>query len=145
MMTPLIETIEMKIPANPKFLKVIRLWVRLISEVVGFSVEESNNIALGIDEACSNIIKHAYKKPTRLPIEIGCHIYNDRVEFLLHDFGEKMNLAEIKSRDLNDIRPGGLGVHLIKSVMDEVVYDNSSEIGNQLLLVKYFNKRGRNA
>ena len=140
-MSSILETLEIKIPANPKFLKIIRLWVRLTSEVIGFSIEESNNIALGVDEACSNIIKHNYKKSSQQPIQIVCNIYDDRIEFLLRDFGEKANVAEIKSRNLDDIRPGGLGVHLIQSVMDEVVYDSRLEIGNQLQLVKYFNKR----
>jgi anti-sigma regulatory factor (Ser/Thr protein kinase) len=144
-MSSILETLEIKIPANPKFLKVIRLWVRLTSEVSGFSIEESNNIALGVDEACSNIIKHNYKKSTQQPIQIVCNIYKDRIEFLLRDFGEKANVTEIKSRNLDDIRPGGLGVHLIQSVMDKVVYDSRLEIGNQLQLVKYFNKRNNDA
>ena len=59
----------------------------------------------------------------------------------LRDFGEKANISEIKSRKLDDVRPGGLGVHLIRCVMDKVVYDNSFEIGNQLQLVKFFKKK----
>jgi len=136
------ETIEIKIPAEPKFLKINRLWVKLLCEIIGFSVDESNNITLAVDEACSNVIKHAYDGPTRQPIQLTCHILNDRVEFLIRDFGKKVKIEEIKSRDLEDVRPGGLGVHLIRSVMDEVVYDNSMEIGNQLQLVKFFQKKG---
>ena len=138
------ETIEIKIPAEPKHLKIVRLAIQHICEMIGFSAEESNNLTLAVDEACSNIIRHAYDGPTLQPIHITCKIFRNRVEFLLRDFGKKANLDDIKSRQLDDVRPGGLGVHLIKSVMDKVVYDNSFEIGNQLQLVKYFKKRIHN-
>lgn len=135
------ETVEIKISAEPKFLKIIRLGVQYICEIIGFSSNESKNITLAVDEACSNIIKHAYEGPTTQPIHIACNIFQDRVEFLLRDYGKKSNIDEIKPRNLDEVQPGGLGVHLINSIMDEVVYDNSFDIGNQLKLVKFFQKK----
>lgn len=135
------ETVEIKISAEPKLLKIVRLGVQYICEIIGFSTDVSNNITLAVDEACSNIIKHAYEGPSTQPIHVACNIFQDRVEFLLRDFGKKANKDEIKSRKLDDVRPGGLGVHLIKSIMDEVVYDNSFETGSQLKLVKFFQKK----
>jgi anti-sigma regulatory factor (Ser/Thr protein kinase) len=129
--------IEISIPAKPQFLKIIRLTVRHICEVVGFSKEDHNNITLAVDEACTNIIKHTYEGATAKPIHFSCEVHKDRVEFFLRDFGKKLNISDIKSRQLDDIRPGGLGVHLIKSVMDEVVYENDFETGNQIHLIKY--------
>jgi len=135
------EVIEIKIPSEPKFLKIIRSAMNHICETMGFSQEDTNNITLAVDEACSNIIKHAYGGPTDQPIHLICSLYHDRLEVLLRDFGKKVDRKKIKSRELDDVRPGGLGVHLIKSVMDVVNYDNSSEQGNQLQLVKYIRKK----
>ena len=126
------------IPAEPKYLKVNRLSIKLLCELVGFSTDESNSIMLAIDEACSNIIRHAYGGPSQQPIHIKCNIYENRIEFLIRDFGRKANIDRIKSRNLDEIRPGGLGVHLIKTVMDEVIYDTNFEQGNQLKLIKHF-------
>ena len=95
---------------------------------------------LAVDEACTNIIKHTYNGAIDKLIIIKATIFDDRIKFILRDFGEKVDLSTIKSRDLNDIRPGGLGVHLIRSIMDEVIYDNTLKIGNQLTLVKYRTK-----
>ena len=131
------DTIKITISAEPKLLKIIRSTVLHICELIGFSPEESNNITLAVDEACITIIKHAYEGTSSHPISFVCNIFTDRVEFLLRDYGKKSNLDEIKSRQLDDVRPGGLGVHLIKTVMDEVIYDNSCKIGNQLKLVKF--------
>ena len=135
------ETVEIKISAEPRLLKIVRLTVHYICELTGFSDDESNNIILAVDEACSNIIKHAYESQSSQPIHIACNIFKDRLEILLRDFGKKANMDEIKSRELDDIRPGGLGVHLIKSIMDKVDYDNNVEIGNRLRLVKFIQKK----
>ncbi len=112
-----------------------------ICETMGFTQEEINNIMLAVDEACSNIIKHAYDGATNQPIHVTCNLHDNRLEVLLRDFGKKADIKEIKSRELNDVRPGGLGVHLIKSVMDVVSYDNSLEQGNQLQLIKFIPRK----
>ncbi|MFQ5752390.1 MAG: ATP-binding protein, partial [bacterium] len=128
---------ELKLPSNPKLLKVVRCGVSHLCEVCGFSTEESNAVILAVDEAVSNIIKHAYNSESTEPIVINYRVFDDRLEVVLRDFGEKADPEKIKSRELDDIRPGGLGVHLIKSAMDEVHYDNSLKVGNELTLAKY--------
>ena len=135
------DSIKIKIPSEPKFLKVTRAVICQLCEIMGFSPEDCNNITLAVDEACSNIIKHAYGGETGKPIQLTCSLFPDRLEILLRDFGKKADLNAIKSRELDDVRPGGLGVHLIKSVMDIVNYDNQLDEGNQLQLVKYIQKK----
>ncbi len=136
-----IDTIEISIPAKPEFLKIIRAAVSSICQVMGFCDEDLNNVILAVDESCSNIIKHAYGGPTEKPIQAKINICRDKFEINLRDYGKKADLKKIKPRKLDDVRPGGLGVHLIKSVMDEVVYDNSLEQGNRLKLVKNIKKK----
>jgi len=130
------DTIEIIIPAKPQFLKIIRSAVSSICEVSGLCEEDLNNVILAVDEACSNIIKHAYGGPTSQPIHVKINVCKSKFEIFLRDFGKKADIKNIKPRQLNDVRPGGLGVHFIKTTMDEVVYDNSLEVGNQLKLVK---------
>lgn len=136
------DTIEITIPAEPKYLKIHRPGIKVLSEIAGFTKEESNNITLAVDEACSNVIKHAYNGPTSQPIHIQCHIFDDRIEFIIRDYGKKANVEEIKSRQLDDVRPGGLGVHLINTVMDSVMYDRNVNAGNKLHLIKYLKNKG---
>ena len=130
--------IEIKLPSDPQFLKIIRSGISHISKICGFSNEESNAVTIAVDEAASNIIKHTYNGAKNELIVVNFRILEDRLEVIFRDFGEKVDPKTIKSRDLNEIRPGGLGVHLIKSTMDVVNYDNSFEVGNQLTMVKYF-------
>lgn len=136
------QTIEIKILSEPKFLKIVRAAVSHVSEIMGFPQEEINNITLAVDEACSNIIKHAYAGAGGQPIRVFLQLHDDRLEVILKDAGRKVAADEIKSRELDDLRPGGLGVHLIKSVMDVVNYDSHSLKGNRLQLVKFLRRKG---
>lgn len=129
--------IEIKVPSDPKLLKIVRCGINHLCDVCGFTKEDSHAITLAVDEAASNIIKHAYQGQKDKPIIVNCRVLEDRLEIVLRDFGIKADLNKIKSRKLEDVRPGGLGVHFIKSTMDVVIYDNSLQDGNQLILAKY--------
>ncbi|MBN1351730.1 ATP-binding protein [candidate division KSB1 bacterium] len=124
-------------------MKIVRHTVAHLCELAGFPRKERSNSMLAVDEACTNIIKHTYKGAADQIIIIKTTINDDMIQFILRDFGKKIDLKQIKSRDLDDIRPGGLGVHLIKTIMDEVIYDNTPEVGNQLTLIKYRTKERR--
>lgn len=130
------DTIRITIPAKPQYLKIIRAAMNSICQVRGICKEDLNNLILAVDEAASNIIKHAYNGPTEQPIYVKINICSNRIEIILRDLGEKADVKKIKPRELDDVRPGGLGVHFIKSVMDEVVYDNSLKNGNKLKMIK---------
>jgi anti-sigma regulatory factor (Ser/Thr protein kinase) len=91
---------------------------------------------LAVDEACTNIIRHAYDGDHDQRIEVQIRMHPNRIEVKLRDYGRKPDPAKIKPRELHDIRPGGLGVHFIRTIMDEVVYDHSHEVGTELRMTK---------
>ena len=132
------ETIEFRIASDPKLLKVIRAGITHLCEIIGFPPKQRQQTTLAVDEACSNIIKYAYDGKKNRPIIITARLLTNGIEIILRDFGHKTPVAQIKSRDLSDVRPGGLGVHFIRSTMDVVSYATDLEVGNQLTLAKYF-------
>ena len=131
------DAVEIKISSDPKYLKILRSAVFHLARMCGFSNKEGNAMTVAVSEAAANIIKHAYRNATDKPIFMNCRILDDRLEIMLGDSGLKTDPEKIKSRPLEEIRPGGLGVHIIKSTMDEVTYDNSSEDFNYLTMAKY--------
>jgi anti-sigma regulatory factor (Ser/Thr protein kinase) len=95
-------------------------------------------LVLGLDEACTNIIRHAYGcngKPVRLEMETR----RDRVRFILRDYGRSCDPRRIRSRELSDVRPGGVGVHSIRQVFDNVKYEPCRR-GTRLVLEKRFSE-----
>lgn len=134
-------SVEFRVPSDPKILKIIRGGIAHLCELAGFNDQESKSIMLAVDEACSNIIKHTYAGALNRPIVVSFCMLENGIKVILRDFGKKVNRQKIKSRELDDVRPGGLGVHLIRSVMDEVFYDEACKQGNCLTLIKYLQKK----
>jgi len=92
---------------------------------------------LAINEAIANIIQHTYKGEPKYIIMTMNWMEPDTLEVLLRDFGPKVDPSKIKSRDLNDIRPGGLGVYIIQRIF-EVMEFRDVEEGNLLYLKRSF-------
>ncbi len=108
----------------------------------GFDEDEIQFIILAVDEACANVMRHAYEGRTDGQIVLFCWVKDSRVEFRLRDRGKSARAEQMKPRSLDEIRPGGLGLHLIQSIMDEVHY-GSGENGNELFLAKSLRPRPR--
>jgi sigma-B regulation protein RsbU (phosphoserine phosphatase) len=89
-----------------------------------------------VDEACANIIKHTYKGDQSQTIDIFCGGGEGKLDFVLRDCGPRVDVKSIHPRDINEIRPGGLGTHFIRSIMDEVDYGFEEGRGNVLRMVK---------
>jgi len=129
-------TVKLELPSDPQLLGVVRSTVEQLARVAGFAEKESRSITLAVDEAITNIIRHAYEGRNDQGIELVCRGYPDRLEFLLSDHGRSVDPAELRGRALGEVRPGGLGTHIIAKVMDQVRYEPLPN-RNQLLLVKY--------
>jgi len=121
-------------------MSILRGVVEQLATVAGFSEKDCRSITLAIDEACTNIIRHAYECRDDGRIELLCREHDDRVEFILTDYGRPVDLARLRSRSLDEVREGGLGTHLIAFAMDQVEYDRVNN-ANQLRLVKYRTNR----
>lgn len=129
--------IDFKFPAQPSWMKLSRACVRQACVKVGCEEAEINDVVLALDEACQNVIRHAYGGPSEEEIELTVRSRPGRLVFRLRDFAAPVDPSRIKPRDLDDVRPGGLGTHLIQEVMDEVQYLRPSQgEGNLLRLVK---------
>jgi anti-sigma regulatory factor (Ser/Thr protein kinase) len=127
---------ELHLTSDPEMLRVVRAAVQQMGILAGFSKIDCSKITLAVDEACTNIIKHAYKNRSGQPIVVTCRLVNDRLEIVIQDRGEPADVSTIKPRPLDEVRPGGLGVYIIRSVMDEVTYSNIPDIGNRLVMIK---------
>ncbi len=130
------EKVTLQVPSQPKYLYIIRSTVYPVVHEAGFSKRETRRIVLALDEACSNIIKYAYHGDPTKAIVMGISVDPMRITIQLKDSGAKPDVDSISPRALDDIRPGGLGTHIMKSVFDRVEYDTSAAEGTVLTLVK---------
>ncbi|GIN22155.1 MAG TPA: anti-sigma B factor RsbW [Bacillus bacterium] len=120
--------IEMKVPAKPEYVGVIRLTISGIASRMGFSYELIEDIKIATSEAVTNAVQHAYKRNEDGEVVAGFALYNDRLEVMVSDSGKSFDMRKIRSEtgpysekeNVEVMREGGLGIYLIESLMDEV-------------------------
>lgn len=129
--------IKVAFPSKPDRLKLGRSIVRTVAQTSGCSRDTTHDLVLAVDEACQNIIRHAYKGSPDGMMELEIDRDGDSLVILIRDYAEPIDPSKVKPRDLDDVRPGGLGTHFIKEAMDEVAFlPTPSGGGNLLKLVK---------
>jgi len=127
---------QLTIKSHPRHLAEVRQFVRRATAEAKFDRDLTFNIVLAVDEACANIIRHAYGGDFGKDIIIQAEITPDAVEFRLRDFGRQVDPDAMRSRNLDDVRPGGLGCFFIRKTFDIVEYTHLP-VGTELRLVKH--------
>ena len=127
---------EIEFASHPANLALVRDFVRQFLKPTGFSECEKDLMVLGLDEACTNVIRYAYNhEPNRL-ISLVCEELSGGVEFRIRDFGSQCDPAHLCGRPLDLVQPGGLGMHLIRKAFSQVDYNLKKE-GTELVLAKF--------
>ncbi len=123
---------------------VVRGALEKLTEMLGLSPEACRAVVLAVDEALTNVMRHAYLGRMDKPVEVtfrrcqarGDDGWRDALEIELEDHGIPVKAEKMRGRSLDEIRPGGLGLHFIRENMDKVKF--SYEDGkNHLRLVKF--------
>jgi anti-sigma regulatory factor (Ser/Thr protein kinase) len=118
-------------------LKPLRSVVKELSSKQGCDEKNIDCMVMAINEACMNVIQHAYGDHEEGEIIIDFLKEENELIVRIYDFAEKVDCNTIKSRDLDDVRPGGIGVHIMNEVMDKIEYKEGPDgVGNLLELRK---------
>ncbi len=131
-----LEHLALSMPSHPRYLRVVRDFLSSLLIELGFSREEQMGMVLAVNEAHANVIEHCYKGDVTQRVDLAVFIEPDGVTIELRDYGAQPDVTCIEPRDLEEVRPGGLGTHLMRSVMDDVTYDLSPDIGTVLRMSK---------
>ena len=135
---------KLKIPSITENLKMIREFVLKIAAKTGFNEETQEQIALAVDEACTNVIKHAHHHDARRLMDIQIQTDANKMKITITDKGRGFDITKLKDPDvekfIKESRHGGLGIYLIKTLMDEVDYEFNPGVKNQVQLTKYLQK-----
>lgn len=131
---------ELRVKSKTENLSEIRDFVSTNALAAGMPVATIDNIILAVDEACTNIIKHAYKLSPQGEIIIKIDYDEEQFTITIIDYGKSFEPDRIPRPDLQkyyrEHRVGGLGMYLMKSLMDDVEYTSIPGKYNQVLLSK---------
>ena len=116
-------------------LALMRNFVRKFLERHPFSEKQRTLMVLGIDEACTNVIRYAYDLRDDQPMALSVEALSTCVRMRLRDYGDQKPADKMRGRSHDEIRPGGLGLHLIRNAFDKVDYI-LKPCGTELVLTK---------
>ena len=132
---------SVRFAAKFEFLDDIREFVGEIARHAGFGEKDVYNIQLATDEAASNIIEHAYEGMSDGVLDLSCGTEKDTLTIILIDYGipfdpSAIPMPDLKA-DLSERKIGGLGIFLMRKLMDEVHYEPRKDKSNVLTMIKH--------
>lgn len=137
--------VRVRVPAQAEWLQELRAQVRACAVRQGFAAAAVENLVLAVNEACMNVIQHGYRGAAG-EIELAVVPLHDGIEFRVRDDAPRVGLEDWRPRPLDELRPGGLGVHFIRAIMDEIAYlPLPGAQGNLLSMKKYRDNGGDGA
>ncbi|MBS4539322.1 ATP-binding protein [Clostridium sp. D2Q-11] len=127
--------IKLSMPNKPEFVGIIRLTASAIASRIGFNIDDIDDIKVAIGEACTNAIRHGCEK-TNDTYDIEFFAYEDRMDIQITDTGKGLASLNIKQPKAEDLREGGLGLFIIKTLMDDVEVITSEGKGTIIRMTK---------
>lgn len=129
--------VAQSLPAQADQLKIVRRLVMAAAQSSGAGAEWAGDLAQAVDEACQNIIRHAYAGASGGRIGLAIRRHRDELIVELEDTAPTVDAAQLRGRPLEDVRPGGLGTHFLHALTDRVrLLSGTGGAGNRLVLSK---------
>lgn len=133
-------TFCLQVPSSTENLALIREFVSAIGEQAGFGETETVKLALAVDEACTNVIEHAYQNEATHEVTVRVTVDENEITFEVIDRGRGFDPTQEPILPVEELirqrRSGGLGLRLIRSIMDDVQYRIVPGQMNELRMVK---------
>jgi anti-sigma regulatory factor (Ser/Thr protein kinase) len=130
------ERLTLSVPSHPRYLRVVRDFLTSLLSELGFSREDLLGMVLAVNEAYANVIEHCYQGDVTQRVDFAVVIAPEVITIEMRDYGTPPDPACLEPRDLQDVRPGGLGTHFMRSIMDAITFDLSSGTGTVLRMSK---------
>ena len=136
---------RVKIQSQTEQLQLVRSFISKAAQQFGFDEESVHRIALAVDEACTNIIKHAYEFAPDNDIDIRIITNDHKFEVIITHHGKSFDPESVRVPDmreyLSSYRKGGLGMHIMRSMMDKVEYKQLSDTVTEIHLIKFLRNK----
>ncbi|WZL73170.1 ATP-binding protein [Clostridiaceae bacterium 35-E11] len=130
------DVLSISVPSKPEYVNVIRLTASAIASRIGFNIEQIEDIKVAVAEACTNAIKHGLCH-NHDNFHINFCVDQDKMTIDIIDEGSGFSCTNIQEPDLTNPREGGLGIFIIKSLMDEVEVISDIGKGTKMKMTKY--------
>ncbi len=129
----MLDQVAISLPCKSEYVSISRLSASVIASQMGFDIEAIEDIKVAVGEACNNAVIHSQSHSS---FNISFKVQEDAFICEVSDQGNGFDLNEYHEPDLSDPKGNGLGIFIMKSLMDEVVVDTLSGSGTKITLKK---------
>lgn len=136
------ESIDISLPSKPEYVSIARMTSSAIANKMGFNIEEIEDIRVAVGEACNNAVIHGCGNDCNF--NIAFTVGDDKFIIEIKDNGKGFDMDKCPSPDICNPRESGLGIFIIKSLMDDINVESSPEKGTIIRMVKYLSKEKTN-
>jgi len=127
-------------PGRYKSLARISEFVSQYAQEAGLDETATYTVLVAVDEACTNIIEHAYGGEGRGDIQCACDVKDDSLTITLRDWGDPFDPASVPEPDFNvplqELQLRGVGLVLMKKIMDGIIFSSTPDGENMLTMIK---------
>jgi serine/threonine-protein kinase RsbW len=135
---------KLQVPSSTENLALIREFVTTVGKQARMSDDDVSKLELAVDEACANVIEHAYGHDITKEVDVRAVFDEDEVRISIVDSGRGFDPAKVDEETVEQLiakrKSGGLGFRLIKSLMDDVSYEIVPGQKNELHMTKKIRK-----
>lgn len=121
------DDVELTIVSHPRWLRLIRQVVQEYASQAGFDENDAHAVTLAVGEAVGNVIKHSYRGRPDQRFTMVCRQGRDGLEVIIRDHGEPFDPEKQPALAPDELRVGGRGIYLMRTLMDEIEYGRENE------------------
>ncbi|MDR3305731.1 MAG: ATP-binding protein [Clostridiales Family XIII bacterium] len=130
------DLLKLNVPGKPEYVGTVRMAASSLASGAGFDVEAIDDIKVAVSEACTNIVRHAHEGPDFV-YDVSFEIEREKLTITVKDDGAGYNIEEYSEPVPGEIRESGLGLFIIKALMDEVDVQSEIGVGTHIRMTKY--------
>jgi serine/threonine-protein kinase RsbW len=128
--------IKLTIPCKPEYVGTVRLTVSSVANRIGFDIDAIEDMKIAVSEACTNIISHSNLNPEDF-YNVICTTSDDKIEITIEDEGSGFDIIQYHEPDEDEMSESGLGLYIIRALMDEVNVESEVGNGTRYRMIKY--------
>lgn len=121
------DEIELTITSHPRWMKLVRQIVQAFADEAGLDPKNAHAVTLAVGEAIGNVIKHAYNGAADRRFSLACSSNGTGLEVRIEDQGDPFDPLQRETLPPEEIRPGGRGIYLMRTLMDELEYERRGD------------------
>ena len=129
------DILKFSVPGKPEYVGPIRMAISCLANNAGFDIEAIEDIKVAVSEACTNVVCHGDRKNRMY--EVSCELREGRIIVSVIDQAGGYDLDNYREPCLDCPKEGGMGLYIIKALMDEVDIFTEIGMGTKIIMVKY--------